>query len=49
MLTEAHEGLSDAQSRALNARLVLVLANAVGDPAVIAAAIKLAKAPRSEP
>jgi hypothetical protein len=29
-LLAAHEGLSDAQSHALNARLVLLLANAVG-------------------
>lgn len=27
----AHNGLSDAQSHALNARLVLLMANAIGD------------------
>lgn len=30
-LLKAHEGLDDDQSHALNARLVLMLANAVGD------------------
>lgn len=43
LLTSAHDGLSDAESHALNARLVLVLANALGDPQRIAAAITLAR------
>jgi hypothetical protein len=30
-LMAAHEGLSDAESQALNARLILILANEVGD------------------
>jgi hypothetical protein len=30
-LLDAHEGLGDAESQALNARLVLLLANRVGD------------------
>lgn len=30
-LMDAHEGLSTAESHALNARLVLVLANHIGD------------------
>ncbi|MFK7744422.1 MAG: DUF2783 domain-containing protein [Roseobacter sp.] len=30
-LIQAHEGLSEAESHALNARLVLILANEVGD------------------
>ncbi|MGP1355724.1 DUF2783 domain-containing protein [Roseicyclus sp.] len=30
-LLEAHEGLDEAGSRALNARLVLLLANRIGD------------------
>ena len=34
-LMETHEGLSTEQSHALNARLVLMLANEVGDPARI--------------
>ena len=42
-LLEAHEGLSDKESVELNARLVLVLANQIGDPATLAAAIEAAK------
>ena len=42
-LLEAHEGLSDKDSGALNARLVLVLANQIGDPDTLAAAIEAAK------
>jgi hypothetical protein len=42
-LIEAHRGLSEAQSAALNARLVLLLANHIGDHAVLADAIKHAK------
>ena len=45
-IVEAHRGLSDAASADLDARLVLVLANHIGDPAVLAEAIALAKAPR---
>ena len=42
-LLKAHEGLSDKESMELNARLVLVLANQIGDPATLAAAIEEAK------
>ena len=31
-LIAAHEGLSTAQSQALNARLILILMNELGDP-----------------
>lgn len=31
-LLEAHKGLSEAESHALNARLVLIFANEIGDP-----------------
>jgi len=41
-LVEAHDGLTEEESHALNARLVLVLMNAVGDEAAIARAIELA-------
>jgi Protein of unknown function (DUF2783) len=41
-LIRAHEGLSEAQSRALNARLVLILANHIGDLKVVQEAIALA-------
>jgi len=34
-LMETHDGLSTEQSHALNARLVLMLANEIGDPARI--------------
>lgn len=46
-LIEAHRGLSDEASAALNARLVLVLVNEVGNMDVLRAAIALAKAERS--
>lgn len=43
MLIDAHEGLSKAESDALNARLILVLLNHIGDPQVIAEALTVAK------
>ena len=43
-LVAAHEGLIDEESAALNARLVLLLANLVGDAEAIRAAIAAAKA-----
>ena len=42
-LIRAHEGLSDQDSAILNARLVLLLANHVGDEAVIAEALRIAR------
>ncbi|MCC7346115.1 MAG: DUF2783 domain-containing protein [Variibacter sp.] len=42
-LVEAHRGLDDAQSAALNARLVLILANHIGDLEVLGQAIALAR------
>jgi len=42
-LLAAHDGLTKEQSDDLNARLVLVLANHVGDRAVLDAAIAAAK------
>ncbi|KMO44837.1 hypothetical protein VQ03_01060 [Methylobacterium tarhaniae] len=42
-LIRAHQTLSDEESAALNARLVLILANEVGDPAVLEQAIALAR------
>lgn len=41
-LIKAHDGLSKADSDALNARLILVLANHIGDPDVLRAALKAA-------
>ena len=43
-LIEAHAGLSEQESAALNARLILLLANQVGDLATLKAAIAAAKA-----
>ena len=43
-IIEAHRGLSDAASANLDARLVLVLANHIGDADVLAEAIALAQA-----
>ena len=43
-LIDAHRGLSDAASGALNARLVVLLANHIGDLGVIAQALKAARA-----
>lgn len=42
-LLATHEGLNDDDSNALNARLVLILANHVGDRDVLSAAMKAAK------
>ena len=42
-LLSAHEGLTNAQSQALNAQLVLVLANHIGDNQILTAAIQLAR------
>lgn len=42
-LLASHKGLTEAQSHALNARLVLVLANHIGDPAVLEHALTLAR------
>ena len=43
LIVEAHRGLSDAQSADLDATLVLVLANHIGDLDVLSQAIELAK------
>ncbi len=42
-LIEAHRGLSDEDSAALNSRLILILANHIGEHAVLQEAIILAK------
>lgn len=48
-LLAAHEGLTKAESDALNARLVLVLANHIGDRAVLSAALNAAMLKEEEP
>jgi hypothetical protein len=42
-LIGSHQGLGDAQSHALNARLVLILANHIGDLTVLQEALALAR------
>ena len=42
-LIRAHAGLDDDQSEALNARLILVLANHIGDRQVLREALEAAK------
>lgn len=47
-LLAAHEGLSKAESDAFNARLILVLANHVGDETVLSQALEAARLSRDE-
>jgi len=42
-LIEAHRGLTDAQSELLNARLILLLANQVGDMQALREALAAAR------
>lgn len=42
-LLATHRGLDDAESHALNARLVLILANHIGDGQVLEQALALAR------
>ncbi len=49
MLIEAHRGLSDEESAALNTRLVLILVNHIGDMDVLAEALALARATAATP
>jgi hypothetical protein len=41
-LIAAHEGLSEAESHAFNARLVLILTNHIGEDRVLSEALKAA-------
>jgi hypothetical protein len=43
LIIEAHRGLSEQDSAALNAKLVLIFANHVGDVGVLKEALSLAK------
>ena len=45
-LLATHEGLSKAESDALNARLILILANHIGDRAVLTEALAAAASAR---
>ena len=45
-LIAAHEALSEDESAALNARLILILANHIGDRSVLSQALATARAPQ---
>ena len=42
-LLKSHDGLSTDDSHAMNARLVLILANHIGDPEILDQALDLAR------
>lgn len=42
-LIATHDGLTEAESHALNARLVLILMNHIGDDTVLRRALELAR------
>lgn len=44
MLVDTHQDLSDAQSKMLNAQLILLLSNHIGDLVVLREAFSLARA-----
>ncbi|SNS78050.1 DUF2783 domain-containing protein [Antarctobacter heliothermus] len=44
-LIAAHDGLSEDESAAFNARLILILANQIGNTQVISAALRAATKP----
>lgn len=48
-LLEAHDGLTEDDSMALNARLILILANQIGAQDVLLQAIAAAKDPAAGP
>lgn len=48
-LIEAHEGLTGDESAAFNARLILLLANHIGDTDVLFQALAAARAPGASP
>jgi Protein of unknown function (DUF2783) len=45
-LIDMHQGLSDEESEAANARLILLLANHIGDIGVLREALRLARGAR---
>jgi hypothetical protein len=47
LLIATHDGLSEAESHALNARLILILMNHIGDHAVLTQALETARRPDS--
>ncbi len=49
MLIDTHRGLSDEQSAQVNAKLILILSNHIGDLAVLREAMALARAGVAQP
>jgi hypothetical protein len=49
LLVDAHDALSPEHGRIMETRLILLLANHIGDPVVIAQAVDLARAGLSAP
>lgn len=49
LLVEAHRDLTEEQSRIVNAKLVLLLANHIGDMAVLREAVALARSAGTGP
>ena len=47
-LIATHDGLSEPESHALNARLILILMNHIGDHAVLTDAMRLARDPKGQ-
>lgn len=47
-LVRTHEGLDEAESHALNSRLILILMNHIGNDAVLAEAMALALDPKAD-
>lgn len=47
-LMDTHEGLTEAESHALNARLVLILANQIGDLGTLRSLLDLAAKPPAD-
>ncbi len=45
LLIGAHQGLSEAESAKLNARLVLIMANAIGDYSLLREILERARQP----
>ena len=45
LLIAAHDGLTEAESHAMNARLILILMNHIGEQKVLAGALRLARDP----
>lgn len=48
-IIDMHAGLSPEDSAAVNARMILILANHIGDPTVIAQAAAIARDPATKP